>query len=86
MKCDNSKKFILKDSKTSWDEKWKHIGLRFLIFIIAIPRALKALQVLTLQSFSQSLNDILCQISPNNVKFISYISYRLNKKMGRYDE
>jgi hypothetical protein len=25
MKNDNSKIFILKDSRTCWDEKWKHV-------------------------------------------------------------
>ncbi len=48
MKSDNSKLFTLKDSRTCWDEKWKHMGLGFLIFIKAIPKALKVIQILTL--------------------------------------
>ncbi len=39
MKSDNSKFFILKDSRTCWDETWKHMGLGFLIFIKTIPKA-----------------------------------------------
>jgi hypothetical protein len=42
MRSDNSKNFILKDSRTYWDEKWKNMGLGFLIFIKAIFKALKA--------------------------------------------